>query len=276
LLDSQQAAVEVSEQPFDLLASGNVQDVNLIFDIKQPNTLLTSPLFAFTSPVTSLEALERSFQLVTGVNVNLARHIGLKPLGFQLMRLQLSKNFKSNTVVVSAGWPDISGGMILSSPCLADVDRTGILQMSLISQLADCTVAVVDRLTRSEILFLTKFLKKQKRAIVWHVTEEFENQRDLIEEMCNGTVLDQESNIIHHCSPDAKTIPFLEKMSQELSISSCQKPNDQLTCNHLLQKSIERALHESCLLDEYQLACPDVRDGQALISVFRKQMSIQH
>ena len=165
---------------FELLVFGSVTDgASLDFFIYQPSTLLTSPVFAFTAPITSFQVLEKCFQLVTGVNTELVRcHMGPNPLQFQMMRVSGWNRSSSNcsTFIASAGWPDLTGGSALSAPCLTDIDKLNAVQTSLISQLADCTVIVVERLTRLDVLFLTKFMRRQKWVIIWHnleSTEEF-------------------------------------------------------------------------------------------------------
>ena len=164
----------------DLLVYGNIDDTSLDIFVNQPSTLVTSPVFAFIAPITSFQALLKCLWLVTEIDPK-SGHFGQHP--FQIMRLRVSNKYNCSTFIASTGWPDLSGGNTLSLPYLTDIDVFNALQTSLVSQIADCVVIVVEHLTRSEILFLTKFLRRQKWVIIWHnveSTEEFKVCRLII------------------------------------------------------------------------------------------------
>jgi hypothetical protein len=150
----------------ELLVYGNIDDIGMGIVINQPLTFLASPVLAFTSPSNSVPVLGKVFRLVNGIHPKFDGHIGQH--SFEIFHFSPPNMYNISTVVVSTGWPDLSGAYPHSLPYITNTDLCNALQTSVVLQIADCVVIVVERLTRSEFLFLTKFLSYRKWVVIWH------------------------------------------------------------------------------------------------------------
>ena len=156
-------------------------NAHLQFEIQNPSSDAPAcPAIAFYSPVECLECLEKCFHYTTGFHSNLRQHVGpLKPMGFQYQTKDGPDQM--STVIAAAGWPDTTGGPVLSSPYITDVDQLMLLLSFILCLTADCLVIAVKRLDRAQTRSLTQLMRRKmhlpKWLIVFHdleTREEFE------------------------------------------------------------------------------------------------------
>jgi hypothetical protein len=152
-----------------LVAGKLVASAHLRFEILNPSSdTPAGPAIAFYSPVECLTSLEKCLHHITGLQSNLRQLVGpLKPAGFDY---QVRNGLNSTTTVIAAaGWPDTTGGSVLSVPNITDVDHLMLLLSFTMCFSADCLVIVVQRLSRAQINSLTQLIgrKMSKRCRNW-------------------------------------------------------------------------------------------------------------
>ena len=99
-------------------------------------------------------------------------------IAFKAVRRELPQS-GSRVFVSGTGWPDITGGTVLMTPCIQDSDIVMLLHQCVMVSLCDCLILTVKDVDRQQLQSLLKLLIMAKRncttVIIFHYVEDEED-----------------------------------------------------------------------------------------------------
>lgn len=259
-----------------------ISNVHLQFEVQNPTDAPIGPSIAFYSPVECLQSLEKCFNYTAGFRFNLRPNIG--PLNVMGFDFQIKNSLDLQSAVITAvGWPDISGGPVLSVPCITSVDQLMLLLSFVVCLTADCLVIVVRRLNRAQMRTLAQIIRRKTKThnpnclIVFHdleTKEEYEDQCALMKEVttvCSQDSLDVDNGCIISCASLEETRSEVQRITDLLRRHGRKKSGiHSATGSHSLKEYftniIFQAANDSQIAKTFEIVTQDQK-GSLFIDV---------